>query len=462
MKKMVAVILAIGFCICLSACAGQEKQDTGDMNMTTEPAENLSVSQGSSDILEGDGLDDAQVVVLTGGELYAPDFEDGYEIYVEESYTLGEEATHTLWRVTDDILKEEIYSMGSQIQCYRERSGDSMMYGTGEILPCVYFVTENYGYSICPMNWSEKTLATTQHIIREELDDGPCFLVYRVALEDKPSSLSSLEYTRLCYMTESDSAQDSLNGDSGYGWFSVLPQDEYDEWIQLLESAGSNNCVEEGKLEGNSYAMETIWNAMLEDMDIIGGELYESDFENGYKVFIEDGYDFSGSSGSDTHFVWEVTDITMAEQFLTACGTLECYLEPDFLSEWFDSPFSEDIFHEDPTIYLLTENYGYTICPLYWENDITVLSNQIVMEELGETPVYRVYRDELSSNGLTESASALEEILNRSNGDSTNRIGYYGWYSTTSEEIYEQFIALLEQVNDTNSNVIMTLPEENN
>ncbi len=471
MKKIIPIILVLSLCLCLSGCNGQAEQSE-DENSVAASAEELSSSQ--SEVLFEEEEAEEIPAILTGGELYAPDFDDGYEVYVEERFTRWEDATHTLWRAEDDSYKEELYQLCTQLQCYRERGCDSDGNRTGdsqslvgtfdEMLPSIYFVTEKYGYAVIPLNWSDKTLRTLDGLLLEELGEQPCFVVHRVDLDEKPSSLSALDYTRF-FPYNDMYERDSLNGENGYGWISLLSPENYEEWLDLLDSAGSGNCTAEEELESNYFgnAGTDLYNARVDDLNIPGGELYAPDFESGYRVFVEEGYDLSGTGGDPTHFIWEVTDSDTAEELLSACYELQCYLEAEdpyillFGSDISDD--DDDILHNDPTIYLLTENYGYTIEPLHWENSFTA-ARFMDTPGLDEMQICRIHRYELTSNGLTDSVSALEELRSLTpRRDSVNHYAGYGWLSTAPEEIFNQIIAFPEQINDTNSEVILTLPE---
>ncbi len=464
MKKIIPMILVLSLCLCMSGCNGQAEQSE-DENSVAASAEELSGSQPET-LFEEEKPEDVPAI-LTGGELYAPDFDNGFEVYVEEGYLPEEGTTHILWRAEDDFYKKELYQVGAQLQCYRERSPNNydwqtLFGGTAEILPSVYFITEKYGYAVIPLNWDDSHLRMLDGILMEELEEQPCFVVYRVDLSEKPSSLSALEYTRF-YPHNHSYVPDSLNGEDGIGWISLLPPENYEEWNALLDSAGSGNCTVEEELRSHDvlFGEDIIYDARVDDLNISGGELYAPDFENGYKVFVEEGYDWSGTA---PYSIWEVTDPDVAEEFLNTSYQLQYYYENELF-------FNR---HVDSIVYLLTENYGYIISPLNWENPHTVSVYQYSwgnsvppsLEEwyqlwtgMYEMQICVIYRVELTSNGLTDSITALEELRQSINGrDSVNHSSGRGWFSTVPEEIFDQIIAFPEQINETNGEVILTIP----
>ena len=185
----------------------------------------------------------------TGGELFAPDFANGVELYVEEAYTLSysreedkyTETPHAVWRVTNGGVKTNIRSLCGELRQYRqqERISDFMLGTTEryEYLPRCYLVTDAVCYRIQIVNWDNHTgYEWSEFPIRTERFREPTLEVSRLDLSQKPADETPVGYARGYF------GPDSLNGEGGAGWYSTLSQDSLDRLLHLLGSVGAENA----------------------------------------------------------------------------------------------------------------------------------------------------------------------------------------------------------------------------
>ena len=182
---------------------------------------------------------------LVGGELHAPDFENGYSLYVRESHDLlfsrdeGFRVTpHTIWMITDENTKDTIYELCGDLISYREFFPErDVMAGTPEkfaYLPQIYFVTESYGYYIGIINWESYAGPGWNYLpIKNEIFGIPALRVWRADLSLKPDDEDLLDFLDTYH------GADSVNREGSGGWYSTMPQAGFDALLSLLSGVDS-------------------------------------------------------------------------------------------------------------------------------------------------------------------------------------------------------------------------------
>ena len=185
-----------------------------------------------------------------GGKLFAPDFENGVELYVEDGYSCYEnsygvftETPHSLWRISDQSLKEELLKLCGQIEPYRqmEKSSDIMLGGSHlyVYLPRIYLVGERVCYSIEILNWENYAGEEWAYFpIREECFNEPVLHIYRIDLSLKPENEAAYSFARDYF------GADSVNTEGGAGWYSVMPRQALNELLNLIDCIDAA-CAEE-------------------------------------------------------------------------------------------------------------------------------------------------------------------------------------------------------------------------
>jgi hypothetical protein len=173
-----------------------------------------------------------------GGKLYAPDFEDGFRLYVEEGYCIyynpRRSEPHSIWMVNDMSIKDDIYSLCGAMKSIRQWDPAHTLAGTPSffwVLPHIYFVTETYGYSISVVDWRNyRAHTSTRHFYGEFLGQ-PVLFVFCVDLTQKADDEDALDYIRSLYF------QDSLNRSvAGRSWISMMPLESLDGLLSVLNS----------------------------------------------------------------------------------------------------------------------------------------------------------------------------------------------------------------------------------
>ena len=185
----------------------------------------------------------------TGGMLFAPDFKNGFDLYVEEVYSVSVSGTdrpaiqnepHSLWQVSDPQVKETVYELCRQIRKYRQfdREKDIFYGAAGRTLyPGIYLLTENYGYRIEIVNWENYSGEEWARLpIRKEMFGEPLLIVFRIDLSQLSGS-DSLYSSLKNYF-----ASDSLNDEYGIGWYSTLSRESLDRLLELVRKVGADNA----------------------------------------------------------------------------------------------------------------------------------------------------------------------------------------------------------------------------
>ncbi len=181
---------------------------------------------------------------LRAGELNAQDFAAGYTLRVTEGYTTGGYSAFThsqpqSWTVTNAALREEIYQLCTEISCYREmnlQTTDPIYYDgfpVEEHYPSLCFDCGEVRYRIQILNWDS---VVPQSAIAQEKSGEP--LVWLRRMDD------------LEYISSQGFPPDTLNGEGGCGWYSLMPRASLERLLELLESVGEKNAE---PLAGSSY-----------------------------------------------------------------------------------------------------------------------------------------------------------------------------------------------------------------
>jgi len=182
-----------------------------------------------------------------GGEIFSADFNEGFNLFIEERYTLSyisnvfSETQHSIWLVTDGHLKNEVLSLCKEIRVYRELDVVSdMMLGTPprlEFLPRIYFDTGSFCYRIELLNWDNHSGgAWVDFPIRQELFNDSVLIIHRIDLSQKPSSDDPYSFARDYF------GADSINSEGGCGWYSTLPIEQLAELLSLASNISESNA----------------------------------------------------------------------------------------------------------------------------------------------------------------------------------------------------------------------------
>ena len=177
-----------------------------------------------------------------GGELHAPDFENGYSLYVIEEHSQfysrdeGVRASpHNVWLVTDESAKDAIYELCGRFIGYRvfspDRDAAAIIPSIYEHLPQICIVTDEYGYWISLINWVNYAEGNADNpAIADEIYGAPLFHVRRFNLALKPDDEDTLSFLS----NNRDSNTTDREGRSD--WYSTMQKASYDALLTLLSS----------------------------------------------------------------------------------------------------------------------------------------------------------------------------------------------------------------------------------
>lgn len=246
---------------------------------------------------------------LVGGEVYPPDLDNGYTIYIEEAheysastYTGLSEAPHDIREITDDMLKGEIADLCLQIdQCrefmlvdrsclgvsinefvdpyysyeslkipYRYRYRFEMASGgtdtqiyilAGEI--CYKLQPVEFESAISELLYEMNLEAAAEYDSNQSIESGyiylddmtlpidePLFRFCRIDMTERPENMTELDYILSVYDYQ-DMFTDSTQQE--YGWISTMPQESFDELMDIVEGLDNSNSavaatVEDGRI----------------------------------------------------------------------------------------------------------------------------------------------------------------------------------------------------------------------
>ncbi len=244
-----------------------------------------------------------------GGEVYPPDLDNRYTIYIEEAhdysastYTGLSEDPHDIREITDDMLKVEIADLCLQIdQCrefmlvdrsclgvsiddfvdpyynyeslkipYRYRYRFEMASGGTDTQ--IYILSDETCYKLQPVEFKsaiskllyEMNLeAAAEYGSNESIEsdyiylddmtlpiDQPLFRFCRIDMTERPENMTELDYILSVYDYQ-DMFTDSTQQE--YGWISTMPWDSFNELMDIVESLDDSNStvaaiVENGRI----------------------------------------------------------------------------------------------------------------------------------------------------------------------------------------------------------------------
>jgi hypothetical protein len=176
-----------------------------------------------------------------GGELFAPDFRNGFHLYVVEEhidyYNPDEETPHNTWTVIDEGTKDAVYQLFDDMKSYIEHDPAHILLGDPPmfwVLPETYFITESYGYRIRILDWRNYRREIYAEYMRiSELYREPVLYVDRIDMALNTENEDYFDYLS-GYI-----GQDSLNSAWYRGWISTMPRESFDELLSLLNSIDS-------------------------------------------------------------------------------------------------------------------------------------------------------------------------------------------------------------------------------
>lgn len=183
----------------------------------------------------------------TGGELFAPDFKDGFVLYIEEGYSLSvsgsgtqTEVPHSVWQISDESLKSKILDLCSNIESYRQFQAISdIVYGSGDVAyyPRIYLCAHSFCYRIEVLNWENFSGSTwVGYPIREEMFGEPVLHIYRIDLSLMTGSENPFVFSKDYFQP------DSVNSEGGRGWYSIMSQESMNQLLNLIRSIGAENA----------------------------------------------------------------------------------------------------------------------------------------------------------------------------------------------------------------------------
>lgn len=190
---------------------------------------------------------------------------------------------------------------------------------------------------------------------------------------------------------------------------------------------------------------------------LVGGELYNADFKNGFDLYIEERYsqliNSSGGPMETPHSIWLVSDEHLKSEILGLCKEIKSYREFKVVNDVMLGAVPRFSFF--PEIYLDTGSFCYKIVILNWDNySGSAWAYFPIRQELFNEPVLRVYRLDLSLK--PESDDSYYFAKDYFGPDSINSKGGRGWYSTISQEHLDELLALASSIGDVNAEIVWT------
>ena len=230
--------------------------------------------------------------------------------------------------------------------------------------------------------------------------------------------------------------------------------------------------------------------------EIVGGEVYTSDLDNGYTIYIEEAHEYKGSTytglSEDPHSIREVTDeltrskiaelalkIEQCRKFVLADGGatdsyIKEYLDPAYQYKSCTMGEGAEIWSGDTQtqIYVLTNGVCYKFMPVKIESAVSEIVYErnvkqaeaeienvdyIYLEDMTlpiDEPLFRFCRIDMSER--PEDMTELDYILSVYDyqdmfTDSTQQ--EYGWISTMLWDSFNELMDIVESLDDSNSTV---------
>ena len=197
-----------------------------------------------------------------------------------------------------------------------------------------------------------------------------------------------------------------------------------------------------------------------------GGAFYSGDFQDGFDIYVIEGYleESSKESGRQSwrspHALWEVSDTEIKRQLYELGEEIESVraLRPahDFLFGFYPG-------ERGPIIFIDTGDYWYRLQTDFGEQTFAEYIAQgnggypeIYDEIAPGTPLFQFYRMERREETVIYDAGVWVDFLSDPE-DSVTSDFENGWYSTMPQDSYEELLALIESLDDTNSKLLQTI-----
>jgi len=170
-----------------------------------------------------------------GGKVITTDLLKGYEIYIKTDVD-GETIA-----VTDEHLRQEIMSLCKEISSYRELNvlHDILLGDSSKSKWCfdyqIFILAGNHGYSISWLNWDyyEDPVFRSWRILREKKDE-PVAILLRITFDNEIAQDEKLGYLETYF------SRDSMNSESGAGWYSVISAEKKEMLTDLISLVNCN------------------------------------------------------------------------------------------------------------------------------------------------------------------------------------------------------------------------------
>lgn len=176
-----------------------------------------------------------------------------------------------------------------------------------------------------------------------------------------------------------------------------------------------------------------------------GGEIYEPDFLLGYDVYVRPSYVVSESA---TPQKWAITDKAAEKAIFRLCQKMDTYRAKDAVDVLLGGVSNGICL--DHVIILEAGKYCYTIRPMEWGNGIN--AQEAVADDMYGKPLLEVNRFSLWGK---DADTDLFSYLKSTNLEETIGLdGTWSWYSTLTQEEFDEVLALLETVGEENAELI--------
>lgn len=186
----------------------------------------------------------------TGGELYAPDFDGGFEVYVLEGYRSetfrGDQGwefinePHDLWKVTDENTKNQIYELCRQVESVRQVSAYDTWIGRGEIMqygPVSWIDTGDFCYNFEYIEASDDNPAYST--MCDEIAENAALLTFkRVDMSSNTEGEAAYDYYGPDFMDDGSGIVEKMT----FGWYSTMSEDTYAELRALIDGLDNTNA----------------------------------------------------------------------------------------------------------------------------------------------------------------------------------------------------------------------------
>lgn len=174
-----------------------------------------------------------------------------------------------------------------------------------------------------------------------------------------------------------------------------------------------------------------------------GGEIYASDFDEGYLLYLES-IKIDTVSKEIISNIYQINDNNVSSELLKICSSINCYREIEAAK---DIMLAGTQLQEELRLYFLTSNYCYKIIPINWENYSSVSWSQYpIKQERADKPTLKVWRIDLFDVAAEDFLSYAQNFQGQ---DSLNSEGGIGWYSILSTDLYSKLLELMASLNNS-------------